>query len=81
MSLFAEDGKIRVALKTLTPNFKRFEVRFDGGRWNVSDDTFIWNIHAGQNQVEARTLNKFGVAGPISSGVLEVATNAGSGNP
>ena len=36
------------------------------------DDTFIWTDHPGQNRVEVRTLNKFGVAGPISSAVLDV---------
>ncbi|MBC8002628.1 MAG: hypothetical protein H7X97_08580 [Opitutaceae bacterium] len=71
LSLSVEDGKIRASLQTLTPNFKRFEVRFDGGEWKASDDAFNWNVHAGQNWLEARTLNKFGVAGPISTAVLD----------
>ncbi len=73
LNLFAQDGKIRIALKTLTPNFHRFEVQIDSGGWVASDDTFIWNIHDGQNRVEARTLNKFGVTGPISTAVLDIA--------
>ena len=72
LSLFAEDGKIRVALKTLTPNFKRYEVQIDGGGWKPSDETFIWNIHDGQNRLEARTLNKFGVSGPVSAAEFQV---------
>jgi transglutaminase-like putative cysteine protease len=72
LSLFAEQGKISVALKTLTPNFKRFEVQFDDGGWSASDDTFIWNMHDGQNRLAARTLNRFGVTGPISTAVLEI---------
>lgn len=72
LSLFAEDGKIRIALKTLTPNFHRFEVQLDGGGWSAFDDTFIWKTHGGQNRLEARTLNKFGVTGPISTALLEV---------
>ena len=71
LSLLPEDGKIRVALKTLTPNFKRYDVQIDGGGWKVSDDTFIWTMHDGQNRLEARTVNKFGVAGPVSTAVLE----------
>ena len=74
LSFFAEDGKIKVALKTLTPNFNRYEVRIDGGGWKPSDDTFIWNIHGGQNRLQARTLNKFGVTGPVSPAVLEIGS-------
>jgi hypothetical protein len=73
LSLVLEDGKIRVVLKTLTPNFKRYEFRIDGGGWNVSGDTFFWNIHDGRNRLETRTLNKFGVTGPASTAVLELA--------
>lgn len=71
LSLFAEDGKIRVALKTLTPNFKRFEVRLDDSGWSASEDRFIWNLRDGQNRLQARTVNKFGVVGPISAAVVE----------
>lgn len=74
LSLSAEDGKIRVALKALTPNFNRYEVRIDGGGWKPSDDAFIWNIHGGQNRLETRTLNKFGVTGPVSTAVLEIGS-------
>lgn len=73
VNLFTETGKVKVALKTLTPNFKRFEVQFDGGGWSPSDDTFIWNVRPGQNRLEARTLNTFGVTGPISTAILEIA--------
>ena len=72
LSLTVEGGKIRASLQTLTPNFQRFEVRFDGGKWNPSDDVFTWNVREGQNRLEVRTLNKFGVAGPISSAVVEI---------
>ena len=72
LSLFAEGGKIRITLKTLTPNFKRFEVQIDGGGWHASDDTFIWSSHDGLNRVAARTVNRFGVVGPISTAVLEM---------
>ena len=73
LSFFAEGERVRVAMKTMTPNFKRYEVRIDGSDWNASGDTFFWNVHDGQNRVEARTVNKFGVTGPASSAVLEVA--------
>ena len=72
LSLSVEDGKIRASLQTLTPNFQRFEVRFDGGKWNPSGDSLTWNVREGQSRLEVRTMNKFGVAGPISSAALEV---------
>lgn len=72
MDLFADNGRLRVGLKTLTPNFKSYEVEIDSGGWNVTDDTFIWNVHEGQNRLKARTVNKFGVTGPISTAVLEI---------
>ncbi len=73
LALSAEGGKIRASLKTLTPNFKRFEIRLDGGDWSATGDAFIWNVAAGPNRLEARTLNQFGVTGPVSTAVLELA--------
>jgi hypothetical protein len=72
VSLFAEAGAVKVALKTLTPNFDRYEVRIDGGAWKATDDTFIWNILGCQNRLEARTVNKFGVSGPVSAAEFDV---------
>lgn len=72
MDLFADNGRLRVGLKTLTPNFKSYEVEIASGGWNVTDDTFIWNVHEGKNQLKARTVNKFGVTGPVSTAVLEI---------
>ena len=72
LSLQAQDSSIRVALKTLTPNFKRYEIRVDGGEWKDSGDNFLWSVHPGTNRLEARTLNQFGVQGPISTAEIDV---------
>jgi hypothetical protein len=72
LTLVAENGKIAASLKTLTPNFKRFEVRIDGGRWQPSGETFAWNVHPGSNRLEARSVNAFGVSGPVSTAELMV---------
>lgn len=72
LSVAVENGKIRVTLKTLTPNFRQFEIRPDGGDWTAANATFLWELHSGQNRFEARTLNQFGVTGPISTAVLDV---------
>jgi len=63
----SEGGKVVVALKTFTPNFKEYEVQFDGGPWKTSNDKFDWMLHAGANRLAARTVNQFGVHGPVST--------------
>lgn len=70
LSLVPAGEEIRVALKTLTPNFETFLTRVDGGEWKPAGETFVWKPHAGANRLEAKTLNKFGVEGPVS--VVEV---------
>jgi hypothetical protein len=72
MSLRSEGAKVIVALKTLTPNFKRYEVRLNGGDWKSSAEKFDWSVHSGANRLEARTVNQFGVNGPISAAEIEV---------
>jgi len=72
LSLRAEGDKLRVALKTFTPNFKRYEVRVDDGEWKASDGDFVWPVHSGSNRLEARTGNQFGVVGPASTAEVVV---------
>jgi hypothetical protein len=73
LSVKAEAGKIRIALKTLTPNFKEYEIRIDDAGWKLSAEDFVWNIHPGLNRLEARTINQFGVFGPPSLAELEIS--------
>jgi len=72
LDLRAEGGSLRVELKTLTPNFKRYETRVDGGEWKASDGDFAWPVHSGLNRLEARTVNQFGVTGPVSTAEILV---------
>jgi len=72
LSLRAEGGALRVGLETLTPNFKGFEVRIDGGPWRPSEKEFRWDVRAGRNRLEARSVNRFEVAGPISIAEVEI---------
>ena len=68
-----ESDEIKVALKTLTPNFKRYEVQFDSGGWKPCRENFVWPpLHPGANQLSARTINEFGVTGPVSTAEIEV---------
>lgn len=73
LSLRAAAGAISVSLKTMTPNFRRYEVQKDAGGWKSSMDQFVWSVHPGPNRLEARTVNQFGVHGPISTAELELS--------
>ncbi len=63
---------LEVQLQTLTPNFSRFEVRINGGNWTPSRPSFTWPLQTGANRLEARTMNRFEITGPISSAMVEV---------
>ena len=71
LSLRTEDRELHVALKTMTPNFKQFEVQRDGAGWKPSGEQFVWPVHVGSNRLEVRTINRFGVTGPVSTAVIE----------
>jgi len=72
LSLAPEQDKVRVALRTMTPNFKSYEARVDGGMWTLIDRSFLWSIHPGLNRLELRTMNQFGIAGPVSTVEIEL---------
>lgn len=67
-----KSGELHVSLKTLTPNFARYEVRQDRGQWTEAPQSFVWECRRGLNRIEARTVNRFGVSGPVSLAELEV---------
>lgn len=71
VTLAADGPAIRVGLRTMTPNLKGFVSRVDGGPWvPVEGDAVAWTPHAGVNRLEVKTVNAFGVEGPVS--VVEV---------
>ena len=70
VGLTTTDGKLMVSLTTMTPNLKRFESRIDGGNWKPVIEKFSWDVQAGTNRLEVRTVNAFGVRGPISTAEL-----------
>jgi hypothetical protein len=73
LELQVQDGNLVAALRTLCPNFARFEVQRDGGAWESSDGWIPWVLHPGKNHLSARTVNKFGVPGPVAAAEVEVA--------
>jgi hypothetical protein len=72
LSLTVQDAAVHAKLQTLTPNFQRFEVRTGSGPWTTSSDQFEWTVHPGANRLEARTVNAFGVTGPVSTAELQI---------
>jgi hypothetical protein len=71
MTLVPDGQTVKVTLGTMTPNFKEFRVRVDGGAWQATAGTFSWPLHAGVNRLEAVSRNKFDVDGPVSTVVIE----------
>jgi len=71
LSLVAEQDHLRVALRTLTPNFQTYQVRSGGGPWKASEESFPWTLHPGVNRLEVRAVNQFGVEGPLSTVEVE----------
>lgn len=72
LELVARNGSLGVNLRTLTPNFARFELRIDRGGWAETEGNFTWDLHPGRNRLEARTVNQFGVKGPVSTAEVDV---------
>lgn len=72
IALRAENGKLFVSLKTMTPNFKTFVMQLDGGGFKACGENFEWPLHAGANKLEVRAVNLFGVEGPVGTAVVEV---------
>jgi hypothetical protein len=71
VALVPDGDSLKVTLGTMTPNFKEFRVRIDGGEWKATDPAFVWKVHDGENRLEAVSVNKFGVEGPASTVVLK----------
>jgi hypothetical protein len=72
LTLVPQGAALHVTIRTLTPNFKEFQIRTDDGEWRTSPDGFAWTLHVGLNKLEARSINKFDVPGPISTVELNV---------
>lgn len=63
----AHPGALEVWLETHTPNLSGFQVRMDGGEWEMREARFPWTLREGTNRIEARPVNRFGVEGAISA--------------
>jgi hypothetical protein len=71
IELRGDGDTLRVELKTMTPNFKTFEVKFGNGDWKASGGVIEWRPRAGVSELRARAVNAFGVKGPVSLVTVE----------
>jgi len=55
-----------VDLENNMPNFREYKVQIDGRGWRTRPDQFEWELKEDINSIEAKAINKFGVAGPTS---------------
>jgi len=46
VALVPDGDALKVTLGTMTPNFKEFRVRIDGGEWRPAETTFSWSPHS-----------------------------------
>ena len=70
LALTPEGEGFRVGLKTVTPNFKMFLARVDGGAWEPVNTGFRWTPRGATGQLEVKAVNHFGVEGPVSTACL-----------
>jgi hypothetical protein len=73
LGLAVDGAALRVSIRTMTPNFREYRVRIDGGDWKTSGDASAWTPHRGSNTFEAKTVNRFGVEGPVSTVQLDAS--------
>jgi hypothetical protein len=67
LTLTPDDEGLRVAVRTMTPNFKTFQFRVDGGEWKAGAESFAGALHPGVNRLEVKSVNRFGVEGLVST--------------
>ena len=70
-----QEGTINIELRTNTPNFMNFAVKFDYEKqWRKKEGTLIWKLHKSKsnnilsvNILSARAINMYGIAGPVAT--------------
>jgi hypothetical protein len=65
-------GELHVQLRSATPNFKGYLVREGAAAWRaLAGESERWVLREGENRLEVRTQNLFGVLGPVVSAVIQ----------
>lgn len=59
------DSELEVQIRSATPNLADYMVRFNGGQpQNAAEGRIQWKLRDGENSIEVRSRNLFGVLGP-----------------
>ncbi len=66
----SEPNAVTVLLDTVTPNFDTYMLKIDDGRWKKSKERFVWKLAPGENTLQVKSRNSFGVDGIESSLVI-----------
>lgn len=66
----SEPNSVTVLLDTVTPNFANYLVRVNEGGWKPSEERFVWKLTKGDNTLQVKSSNQFGVDGTESSVVV-----------
>ena len=74
LTLEPSGDHVAVTVRTLTPNFKTFLARIDGGGWKPVGKSFAWTPRAGTSRLEVKAVNQFGVEGPVSTAEVKSAS-------
>lgn len=65
---YCGDGVILLNMSHNMPNMKNYEVRFDSeNKWTEYGKNIQWELHSGENNVEVRAVNDYGIPGVVSS--------------
>jgi len=68
----ASENTLKVVLNNSVPNFSKYLVSIDGGRWTENQASFEWKLHAGTNILRAKSVNAFGLECPENSVTIEM---------
>jgi hypothetical protein len=67
-------AELEVELRSATPNLAGYMVSINGKGWRAAESSRLrWPLSPGENQLEVRTRNRFGVEGPIASAAVRFA--------
>jgi hypothetical protein len=66
----SQPNTVAVQLETDMPNLARFEARQNDGEWKPVKSAFTWTIQPGENKLEVRGVNTFGLPGRPARAVV-----------
>ncbi|MFW6157854.1 MAG: hypothetical protein ACOC8E_00680 [Planctomycetota bacterium] len=66
----SQPDKLAVQIETDMPNLERFEARRNGGEWKPVETPFQWTVSPGDNTLEVRGVNTFGLPGRAATATL-----------